>query len=77
MGKWINLDDLPSGRVEWDDIFDATSIDIVRCRECRYFIDNLTEDDTDEAYDACRWDWGRCIPKADDFCSYGERKESE
>ena len=55
-------------------IDDAPSIDIVRCRECKYFIDNLTEDDTDEAYDSCRWDWSRKIPTADDFCSYGERE---
>ena len=47
---------------------------IVRCKECKYFIDNLTESDTDETYDACRWDWKKCIPKADDFCSYGERE---
>ena len=47
---------------------------LVRCKECKYFIDNLTEDDADEAYDACRWDWKKCIPKADDFCSYGERE---
>ena len=50
------------------------SIDIVRCKECKYFIDNLTENDADETYDACRWDWKRCIPRADDFCSYGERE---
>ena len=50
------------------------SIDIVFCKECRYFIDNLTEDDTDEAYDACRWDWKRQMPRPDDFCSYGERE---
>ena len=56
------------------DIDEAPSIDIVRCKECKYFIDNLTENDTDETYDACRWDWKRCIPKADDFCSYGERE---
>lgn len=47
---------------------------IVRCKECKYFIDNLTENDADETYDACRWDWGKSIPKADDFCSYGERE---
>ncbi len=57
------------------DIDEAPSIDIVRCKECKYFIDNLTENDTDETYDACRWDWKKCIPKADDFCSYGERSE--
>ena len=49
------------------------SIDIVRCRECRYFIDNLTEDDTDEAYGECCFDWDIKMPKADDFCSYGQK----
>ena len=49
--------------------------ELVRCKECRYFIDNLTEDDTDEAYDACRWDWKRQIPRPDDFCSRGERED--
>ena len=58
-------------------IRELPTIDIVRCKECKYFIDNLTEDDTDEAYDSCRWDWSRKIPTADDFCSYGERKEGE
>ena len=48
--------------------------ELVRCKECKYFIDNLTEDDTDEAYDSCRWDWSRKIPTADDYCSYGERE---
>ena len=48
---------------------------LVRCKECKYFIDNLTEDDADEAYDACRWDWKKRIPKPDDFCSYGERED--
>ncbi len=47
---------------------------IVRCAECKWWIDNLTENDDDEAYDSCRWDWSRKIPTADDFCSYGERE---
>ena len=55
-------------------IDDAPSIDIVRCKECRWWINNLAIDDTDEAYDACRWDWHKDNPKADDFCSYGERE---
>lgn len=65
MGRWINIDDLPSGRVEWDDIFDAPSIDIVRCKEC-YMCD---EEMWCSFYDS--------IMESDDFCSYGERKESE
>lgn len=65
--KWVN-------EVQ---IMTAPSIDIVRCKECKWWIDNLTENDDDEAYDSCRWDWSRKIPTADDFCSYGERKEGK
>lgn len=69
MGKWINIDDLPSGRVEWDDIFDAPSIDIVRCGECKSY-------DT-EAYQN---GYGYCsnhmsVLEDNDFCSRGERRE--
>lgn len=49
----------------------APSIDIVRCKECRYWIDNISEDSTD---DECRWR-SEEAPNADDFCSYGERAE--
>ncbi len=80
MSRWIDADALPrhgqrGGLVHWKDITDAPSIDIVRCKECKWWIDNLTENDDDEAYDSCRWDWSRKIPTADDFCSYGERRE--
>lgn len=81
MNRWIDADALSRYLTDdWgdivtaDEIDNAPSIDIVRCKECKYFIDNLTEDDTDEAYDSCRWDWSRKIPTADDFCSYGERE---
>ena len=49
-------------------------IDIVRCKECKYFIDNLTEDDADEVYGQCCFDWDIKMPQADDYCSYGERE---
>lgn len=70
MGKWINLDDLPSGRVEWDDIFDAPSIDIVRCKECKHNYSKVLNH-------------GKMQPRCDftdwkltenDFCSRGERE---
>lgn len=51
--------------------------ELVRCKECKYFIDNLTEDDTDEVYGECCFDWDIKMPKADDFCSYGEPSSSE
>ena len=77
MSRYIDADALkiPSEEMIAKMIIDsAPSIDIVRCKECRYFIDNLTEDDTDEAYGECCFDWDIKMPKADDFCSYGERE---
>ena len=46
----------------------APSIDIVRCKECKWH-----HYDTD---DECRWRIEE-IPKDDDFCSYGERKSDD
>ena len=47
---------------------------LVRCKDCRFYWGNLSEDDTDEMYGECRWDSDE-MPNADDFCSYGERRE--
>lgn len=54
------------------DIDEAPSIDIVRCRECKYF---------NEEYGSCHayhWDLNQGLEypevDADDFCSYGERE---
>ena len=53
-----------------EDIDSAPSIDIVRCKECKWAKANGT-------YQWCgRLDSTARIT-ADDFCSYGERKESE
>ena len=68
MGKWINIDDLPSGRVEWDDILDAPSIDIVFCKECRKsHIDGKTTH-----YLWCT-EWGRSTDTFG-YCERGERE---
>ena len=48
--------------------------DFVRCKECKWWLDNLNEDNTDEDYIECPFDGTRRIPKPDDFCSYGERE---
>ena len=45
------------------------SIDIVRCKECRYWQDN----NNGYPHDECRWGKGE-TPNADDYCSYGERE---
>lgn len=48
-------------------------IDIVRCGECKHWQGNKDEDDlTDE----CKWITDE-LPNADDFCSYGERKNDD
>ena len=47
---------------------DAPSIDIVRCGECKYWLDGSG---------LCKhWSklYGSVLTKADDFCSYGERE---
>ena len=66
MSRYIDIDDLPTGRVEWDDIFDAPSIDIVRCSECKYNPKGM-------GWVSCPMT-GANTRKPDDFCSYGERK---
>ena len=48
---------------------DAPSIDIVRCKECKKWSDS----DLLETHNRC--DRTMKLTKADDFCSYGERKE--
>ena len=53
---------------EW--IHNMSSIDIVRCKECKYWQDN----NGGYPHEECRWSKDE-TPDADDFCSYGERKE--
>ena len=49
----------------------APSIDIVRCQDCKYWHKNIKVGDGIPIADMC-YDF-----QADDYCSYGERKESE
>ena len=56
-------------------ILQAPTIDavsVVRCKDCKYWIDNSFEDD--DLFRECRWRDAETTD-ADDFCSYGERKE--
>lgn len=68
--KWLlGVARLSNGTVDIDDIYNAPSIEIVRCRECRYWHKNRKEGDDIPVYDAC-YDF-----TDNDFCSYGEPKE--
>ncbi len=58
------------------DINSAPTIDavsVVRCKDCMWWINNLTEFSADEDFLQCRWN-EKESPNADDFCIYGERK---
>ena len=45
---------------------------VVRCKDCKYWQDN------NDVYphEECRWGHGE-TPDANDFCSYGERKDGD
>lgn len=43
---------------------------LVRCKDCKYWQDN----NDGYPHEECRWGHGE-TPDANDFCSYGERKE--
>lgn len=72
MSRWIDADALKQNinTAFWSEIGkiidNAPSIDIVRCKECKWH-----HYDTD---DECRWRIEE-IPKDDDFCRRGERRE--
>ena len=50
-------------------IRELPSIDIVRCKECRYWNTKGCRDGVGEC------EWAYYMTKPNDFCSYGERKE--
>ena len=53
-------------------IDDAPSIDIVRCKECKWFDAGENESDS---WHLCTRHFGKYINFAeDDYCSYGERE---
>ena len=52
-------------------VYGEPIIEVVRCRECKYWHKNIKVGDGIPIADMC-YDF-----QADDYCSYGERKESE
>ena len=47
-------------------------VEVVRCKDCLYWQDN----NGGYPHPECRWELGE-TPDAEDFCSYGKRKEGE
>ena len=52
------------------DIPAADVAPVVRCKDCKYWQDN----NDGYPHEECRW-WHGETPYANDFCSYGERRE--
>lgn len=48
----------------------ADVVEVVRCKDCKYYQDN----NDGYPHDECKWCKDE-TPNADDFCSYGERKD--
>ena len=46
------------------------AVPVTRCKDCKYWQDN----NDGYPHEECRWGHGE-TPDANDFCSYGERKE--
>lgn len=77
--RWnINSDHDFADKEVWRALEDAPSIDIVRCGECKKA--HLTADGTCKYCEEWKDNDGDYIEvyhNADDFCSYGERKDDE
>lgn len=48
------------------------AVEVVRCKDCKYWQDN----NDGYPHEECRWGHGE-TPDANDFCSYGERKDGD
>ena len=55
-----------------DDAPTVDAVEVVRCKDCKYWQDN----NDGYPHEECRWGNGE-TPDANDFCSYGERKEGD
>ena len=87
MSRWIEVNEFYDKMYEWvringgiirnemQAILEATpSIDIVRCKECKYW----EESQYYQGFMVCTYVKGATFARQhDDFCSRGERKESE
>lgn len=50
----------------------SDAVEVVRCKDCKYYQDN----NNGYPHNECKWCKDE-TPDADDFCSYGERKDEE
>lgn len=56
----------------WKEITTSDCIEIIRCKDCKYWQDN----NGGYPHPECRWGRGE-TPDKDDYCSYAERKDEQ
>ena len=86
--EYLRLDDYSIRESDWlivdpektftINIFDKTYIQAVRCKDCKYWRSDRPMSTTmPEFMDMCKCNVYPIYTKSTDFCSKGERKESE
>lgn len=90
MSNWIDADKLHE-QMQWGiehdmydkpfdyiaEIYDAPTIDICFCRECKHWHDHITSSWCSRGAELRPQESGWIKRNADDFCSRGERKNDE
>ena len=73
--EWLlGVTKISNGIVDVDDIYSAPSIDIVRCKECKYWQQSHLLPEVM----VCTYVYKASVTRqGEDYCSRGERKESE
>ena len=79
MAMWIDADALPrhgkrGGLVQWKDIAEAPSIDIVFCENCSDCVEKGVGVDCPSGYGYLYCRRKKSIVNEDDYCSWGERE---
>ena len=66
---------------KWEKLIDAQptidAVEVVRCKDCRHWHDHITTTWCSRGAELRPQESGWIKRKADDFCSYGERKDHE
>ena len=85
MSRWICIDNIciPSDENDWDELVafadvvaEQEPIDLVRCAECKHNVGLRDGREFWEEDITCDY-WESDGLTADDFCSYGERREDD
>lgn len=75
--EWFDHEDFRTMNQVIDDIPTVDAVEVVRCKDCVHYV-NLLGNESDYRCSIFSGCYDRPYPtEADDFCSYGERREGE